>query len=182
MGRIMKMRFLLWIADWRASALAAIHPMARSSTSPPRRGSGSFSEGQRPGGQRRSPTRRFFTVTSLGPTGQRFFCRRGVFSLWRSRGMLGPLGRKTQRWLRMEKRMVSGPRPDHQGGALRLKNAWAFGPHGVRPACLVGSGRLRFLGPPAVRRPPYGFCEPRLSGLGQNNESSGLLGTLGRIA
>ena len=50
-------------------------------------------------------------------------------------GIVGPLGR----WvnvMKMEGWIMSRRRTDYQGVALRWENAWAFGPHVFRPACL----------------------------------------------
>ena len=81
---------------------------------PPRRGAGSPSEGQRPGCRRRAPPPLFSPL------------RR---SAQRAKRRIGPLGRRGIEDGKMDDLWA---RPDDQGVALRLKIAWAFGPHVFR--------------------------------------------------
>ena len=45
----------------------------------------------------------------------------------------------------MEEWIISRRRPDYQGVALRWENAWAFGPHVVRPSTWIWSASHRWL-------------------------------------
>jgi hypothetical protein len=97
---------------------------------------------------RDAPKGHRFPQRRATPWLQKTFAAPHVFTLRRSaqraQRRICPLGRRGIEDGRMDDLWA---RPDCQGGALRLKNAWAFGPHGVRPACLVRPERYPFLRP-----------------------------------